>query len=166
VRTGFVPELENRNKLTVGFRIILVIPQVIVLGVLVAAALVALVIAVFAVLLTGRWPEGLRRFVVGVMRWGTRVTAYFLLLTEVPPVQPRVIAQATAVSARRPVTALVGIRPMISDIEDVHSSRSRGSVTGGRVGTVVPACRALRARRRGARPRYRPSRTRTSAPSS
>jgi hypothetical protein len=82
VRTGFGPELENRNRLTVGFRIILVIPQVIVVAVLVVAAFVAWVIALFAVLFTGRWPEGLRSFVVGVMRWGTRVSAYFLLLTD------------------------------------------------------------------------------------
>jgi hypothetical protein len=80
-----VPELENRNRLTVGFRIILVIPQAIVLALLVVAAVVAWVIALFAVLFTGRWPEGLRRFVVGVMRWGTRVGAYFLLLTDKYP---------------------------------------------------------------------------------
>jgi hypothetical protein len=85
VRTGFVPELEDRNRLTVGFRIILVIPQVIVLAVLVVAALVAWVIAFFAVLFTGRWPEGLRSFVVGVVRWGTRVSAYLLLLTDKYP---------------------------------------------------------------------------------
>jgi hypothetical protein len=85
VRTGFVPELENRNRLTVGFRIILVIPQAIVLAILVVAALVAWVVALFAVLFTGRWPEGLRSFVVGVMRWGTRVSAYLLLLTDKYP---------------------------------------------------------------------------------
>jgi hypothetical protein len=69
----------------VVFRIILVIPQVILLGVLVVAAFVALVIAFFAVLFTSRWPEGLRSFIVGVMRWGTRVSAYFLLLTDTYP---------------------------------------------------------------------------------
>jgi hypothetical protein len=46
---------------------------------------VAWVIAFFAVLFTGRWPEGLRSFVVGVIRWGTRVSAYFLLLTDKYP---------------------------------------------------------------------------------
>ncbi|HZA75362.1 MAG TPA: DUF4389 domain-containing protein [Acidimicrobiales bacterium] len=86
VRTNFVPELENRNRLTVAFRIILVIPQMIVLAFLGIAAFVAGVIAFFAVLFTGHWPDGLRTFVVGVMRWGTRVNAYFLLLTdEYPP---------------------------------------------------------------------------------
>ena len=86
VRTSFVPELENRNRLTVAFRIILVIPQMIVLAFLGIAAFVAGVIAFFAVLFTGHWPDGLRTFVLGVMRWGTRVNAYFLLLTdEYPP---------------------------------------------------------------------------------
>ncbi len=86
VRTGFEPELEDRNRLTVAFRFILVIPQLIVLSLLGIAAFVASVIAFFAVLFTGRWPEGLRTFVVGVMRWSTRVTAYFYLLTdEYPP---------------------------------------------------------------------------------
>ena len=86
VRTGFVPELEDRNRLTVGFRFILVIPQLIVLSVLGLLAFLVFVLAFFAVLFTGRWPEGLRTFVVGVMRWSTRVTAYFYLLTdEYPP---------------------------------------------------------------------------------
>jgi hypothetical protein len=86
VRTGFAPELENRNRLTVAFRLILVIPQLIVLSILGLVAFLAWVIAFFAVLFTGRWPEGLRTFVVGVMRWSTRVTAYLYLLTdEYPP---------------------------------------------------------------------------------
>jgi hypothetical protein len=62
VRTGFAPELEDRNRLTVGFRIILAIPQLIVVAVLGIAAVVAWVIGFFAVLFTGRWPEGLRTF--------------------------------------------------------------------------------------------------------
>ena len=86
VRTSFAVELENRNRLTVAFRIILVIPHLIVLAVLALAAFVAVVIALFAVLFTGQWPDGLRTFVVGVISWATRVNAYFLLLTdEYPP---------------------------------------------------------------------------------
>ena len=40
------------------------------------------VIAFFAVLFTGRWPQGLRNFAVGFMRWVLRVEAYLLLLTD------------------------------------------------------------------------------------
>jgi hypothetical protein len=85
VRTGFTPELENRNRVTVGFRLILAIPQIIVVLILGIAAIVVWLIGLFAVLFTGRWPEGLRAFVVGVMRWGTRVEAYVGLLTDTYP---------------------------------------------------------------------------------
>jgi uncharacterized protein DUF4389 len=86
VWTNFVPALEGRNRLTTFFRGILVIPQAIVLIFLYIGAGFAWLIAFFAVLFTGRWPEGLRQFVVGVVRWQTRVTAYAYLLTdEYPP---------------------------------------------------------------------------------
>jgi Domain of unknown function (DUF4389) len=85
VRTGFAPELENRNRVTVGFRLILAIPQLIVVAVLGIAALLVWLISFFAVLFTGRWPEGLRTFVVGYMRWVTRVEAYVGLLTDAYP---------------------------------------------------------------------------------
>jgi hypothetical protein len=85
VRVEFQPSLVDRNRLTVGFRLILVIPQLIVLLVLAIAATVALVIAFFAVLFTGRWPQGLRAFVVNVARWGLRVETYLLLLTDQYP---------------------------------------------------------------------------------
>jgi hypothetical protein len=80
-----VPELENRNRLTVAFRLILAIPQLIVLALLIIAVWVVGLIAFFAVLFTGRWPEGLRDFVLGVGRWFLRVQAYVLLLTDVYP---------------------------------------------------------------------------------
>ncbi|GBD22460.1 hypothetical protein HRbin29_00090 [bacterium HR29] len=77
---------DNRNRLTVFFRIILVIPHVLVLYFLALAQSVALVIAWFAALLTGRVPGGLHDFIAGVLRWNTRVNAYVLLLVdEYPP---------------------------------------------------------------------------------
>jgi hypothetical protein len=86
VTIGFQPELTDRNRVTVGFRIILVIPHVVVLVLLAIAAAVASLIAFFAVLFTGRWPQGLRDFVLNVQRWYLRVQTYFLLLVdEYPP---------------------------------------------------------------------------------
>jgi Domain of unknown function (DUF4389) len=86
VRTSFEPQYEDRNRVTVGFRLILVIPHVLVLVLLFVAALVCVIINVFAVLFTGHWIEGMRDFVAGVIRWSTRVSAYLLLLTdEYPP---------------------------------------------------------------------------------
>jgi hypothetical protein len=46
------------------------------------AAGVVWFIAFFAILITGRYPEGLFRFLVGFLRWSSRVSAYTLLLTD------------------------------------------------------------------------------------
>jgi Domain of unknown function (DUF4389) len=85
VRADFRPELAERNRLTVAFRIILVIPQLIVLAVLAIASGVVTIVAIFVVLFTGRWSDGMRAFVVNVMRYYLRVQAYFLLLSDAYP---------------------------------------------------------------------------------
>ena len=65
----------------------LAIPHYIVLVLLGIASLVAVIIAWFAILFTGRYPRGIFDFIEGVMRWQNRVTAYaFTLVTdEYPP---------------------------------------------------------------------------------
>jgi hypothetical protein len=61
----------------------LAIPHYLVLFVLAIGAVVAIVIAWFAILLTGRYPRPLFDYVVGVGRWSLRVSAYaFLLVTD------------------------------------------------------------------------------------
>lgn len=66
---------------------ILAIPHYFVLFFLGIGQFVAVVIAWFAILFTGRYPRGLFDFVVGVQRWFWRVAAYAFLLTtdEYPP---------------------------------------------------------------------------------
>ncbi len=58
----------------------LAIPHWFLLVFLGIAAWVCVIIAWFAILFTGRYPRGLFDFVVGVMRWGLRVSAYAILL--------------------------------------------------------------------------------------
>lgn len=86
VRTDLNPALSDRNRVTTFFRFLLVIPHVVVLFFVGLAASILWVIALFAVLFTGRWPAGLHRFVLGYLRWSLRVNAYSNLLTdEYPP---------------------------------------------------------------------------------
>lgn len=65
---------------------LLAIPHVIVLVVLNVAAMVAVVVAWFTILVTGRYPRSLFDFVAGVFRWNNRVIGYALtLVTDVYP---------------------------------------------------------------------------------
>jgi hypothetical protein len=48
-------------------------------------AFVAWLVGAVAVLLTGRWPHGIRELIVGVSRWAARVQAYVGLLTDQYP---------------------------------------------------------------------------------
>ena len=59
----------------------LAIPHYVVLCVLSLAALLCVIGAWFAILVTGRYPRPLFAFVVGVFRWWLRVSAYAVLLT-------------------------------------------------------------------------------------
>jgi hypothetical protein len=64
----------------------LAIPHYAVLFFLWVASLVAVVIAWFAIIFTGRYPRPLFDFVVGVFRWWNRVNAYaFILVTDQYP---------------------------------------------------------------------------------
>ena len=77
---------EQSNRWSVAFRLILAIPQIIVLALVLLAWLVTVVIAWFAILFTGRYPAGLYGFGVGAQRWTLRVQAYlFLMRDEYPP---------------------------------------------------------------------------------
>jgi uncharacterized protein DUF4389 len=77
---------EPRNRWTVGFRLILAIPQIIVFAVLAIVWALTAIIGWFAILFTGWYPDGLWRFGLGVQRWSLRLQAYLLLLRdEYPP---------------------------------------------------------------------------------
>ncbi|HKV84197.1 MAG TPA: DUF4389 domain-containing protein [Ktedonobacterales bacterium] len=61
----------------------LAIPHYIFLFFLYIAVLVVVIVAWFAILLTGRYPRGVYRFIEGVIRWQNRVVGYaFLLVTD------------------------------------------------------------------------------------
>ena len=77
----------NLNRLTTFFRIIVIIPILVILMALSGAAELLFLAPLLMILFTGRYPRGMFDFVVGTMRWFTRVQAYAFLLTtdEYPP---------------------------------------------------------------------------------
>jgi uncharacterized protein DUF4389 len=83
------PDARQLNRWLPLVKWFLAIPHYIVLFFLGIGAVVAVIVAWFAIIFTGRYPENLFRYVVGVIRWSNRVTAYaFLLVTdEYPPFQ-------------------------------------------------------------------------------
>jgi hypothetical protein len=77
---------QDLNRWLPIFKWLLAIPHYIVLFFVYIGVVVAVVIAWFAILFTGRYPRSLFDFVVGAMRWTLRVNAYaFLLLTDTYP---------------------------------------------------------------------------------
>jgi Domain of unknown function (DUF4389) len=73
------------SRLLIFVKWLLAIPHEIVLVFLLIGVSIAQLVGFFAVLLTGRWPEGLRNYIVGVHRWAYRVQAYVFLLTDAYP---------------------------------------------------------------------------------
>jgi hypothetical protein len=64
---------------------LIALPHYVVLMFLFLGAFFAWLFGAIAVLFTGAWPEGVRNYLVGVARWGNRVTAYVYLMTDVYP---------------------------------------------------------------------------------
>jgi hypothetical protein len=84
-RVQFEPELEGRNRLTVLLRIIWAIPAFIVTFIIVIIAWVCWFIGAIAVLFTGKWPLGLRDWVLKGIRAALRLNSYVWLLTDKYP---------------------------------------------------------------------------------
>jgi hypothetical protein len=80
------PDAQQLNRWLPLVKWILAIPHYVVLFFLGIGAVVAVIVAWFVIVFTGRYPESLFRYVVGVLRWSNRVTSYaFLLVTDQYP---------------------------------------------------------------------------------
>ena len=80
-----VKHQEKLSRLTTFFRFFMVIPHLIILWALGIAASVVAFIAWWAILFTGRYPKWAFYFVTGYVRWYTRVSGYYMLLTDKYP---------------------------------------------------------------------------------
>ena len=80
------PDARQLNRWLPLVKWVLAIPHYFVLFFLGLGALVAVVMAWFAILITGSYPRALFNYVVGVLRWSNRVNAYaFSLVTDQYP---------------------------------------------------------------------------------
>lgn len=84
IEVGFAGPAEQR-RVTVLFRLILIIPQLLFLILVGIAAEIVLILGWFGALFTGRLPGFAADFLSGVLRWQVRVHAYYLLLTDQYP---------------------------------------------------------------------------------
>ena len=88
VAVDIEPQLADRNRGTVALRLIMAIPALLFWWLTGVVALVVGVLGFFAVLFTGRWPAGLRGWLLGWFGVVLRTNAYLHLLTdEYPPFQ-------------------------------------------------------------------------------
>jgi uncharacterized protein DUF4389 len=80
------PDARQLNRWLPLIKWLLVLPHYFVLLFLAIGALVAVILAWFVILFTGTYPRSLFDFVVGVIRWGNRVSGYaFILVTDQYP---------------------------------------------------------------------------------
>lgn len=81
-----IPRAERQSRFRLFIRAFAIVPNYIVFYFVQIAWYITTFIAWWAILFTGRYPRGLFRFNVGVMRWYNRMTAYiYLLRDEYPP---------------------------------------------------------------------------------
>jgi hypothetical protein len=76
----------ERSRLTVFFRLLLLIPHFVWVFFYGLATYIVVFIAWFAILFTGKYPAGMYEFVAGFLRYYTRLTAYgYLVVDTYPP---------------------------------------------------------------------------------
>jgi hypothetical protein len=76
---------EPRSRLTTFFRLVLAFPHLVVVSAWGIAVMIAVILAWFALVFTGRWPRGLYDFTAGFLRYTTAVLGYLYLMTDEYP---------------------------------------------------------------------------------
>ena len=101
-----IERAERQSRIRLFIRWFAIIPNYIVFYFVQIGWWVTTIIAWFAILITGRYPRGLHRFSVGVMRWYQRQYAYlYLLRDEYPPYS----VNADARPGNEVVSAIIGV---------------------------------------------------------
>ena len=77
--------LQALLALAVFPKLLLLIPHYVVLTLSGFLSLIAAAVGLLLILLTGKHPHGLFNFQVGVLRWNTRINAWFICLVDKYP---------------------------------------------------------------------------------
>ena len=85
IEVNMEAQLENRNRLTALFRVIYGLPQIVFVLVYSYLVIAVVTIAYVIILFTGRWPTGMRNFVIGFYRAHTRYLTFIHMLTDKYP---------------------------------------------------------------------------------
>ena len=80
-----IPYQEKHSRLTVFFRIFLVIPLILFAMLYEIIAAISILLGWIVLVFTGTYPEGLYNWAAGFLRFGARVNAYMYLLTDKYP---------------------------------------------------------------------------------
>jgi hypothetical protein len=103
VRVDVAVQLEGRNRLTVALRFLWIIPAALFGAVVVFGLAAILFVSFFVVIVTGRWQEGLRKFVIDATRLLLQISAYWYLLVDDYP--PFALGPASGPDAPSPTAA-------------------------------------------------------------
>ncbi|HIF73361.1 MAG TPA: DUF4389 domain-containing protein [Dehalococcoidia bacterium] len=81
------PDASQLNRWLPLFKWILAIPHYIVFSILLTVAFILVIVGWFSIVFTGKFPQEIHNYLVGVNRWSLRVQAYAFLLTtdKYPP---------------------------------------------------------------------------------
>ena len=85
VSVNMEAQYENRNRLTALLRVPYALPQIIFVTVYSYLVVAAVSLAYLIIIITGRWPAGLQKFVIGFYRCHTRYLAFMHMLTDKYP---------------------------------------------------------------------------------
>ena len=77
-----IAPLQRQRRLVTAFRVVLVMPALLLAGAYGTVALVVALLGWWAALVTGRMPEGLRNLGAVALRYSAQANAYLFLLTE------------------------------------------------------------------------------------
>jgi Domain of unknown function (DUF4389) len=119
IRLSFTDDL-RRNRLTVAFRWLLVIPHLIWLTIWGIAVFFAVIANWFATLFAGTSPQGLHDFIAQYLRYATHVNGYLYFLAD-------------------PYPGFLGDRPYDADLSIAPPARQNRWITGFRAILAIPA---------------------------